>query len=253
MRRDTAVVVLGVVGALLCLVAVLAATTLGPVTVSADSPLDRLTQGGGETDGTGEAEVVEVEESDALPVPERDGGIPPEVVLSMAVALVAGALLVRSLLRARPDETVAEDEEPEDRVDGGDGGVLEAVAAAARRCLDRLDGSGPGAADEAVLACWVELESAGSRLGTGRERTDTPTDFARRLAGAVPGLEGEVQHHLEDLRQVYSRVRYGSEGARPDDVDRARTALRHLLVALAPGEAVSPRMSPRPAARGVRP
>jgi hypothetical protein len=229
-------VLLLALSALACLAAVLVAVALGPAAFSGDSPLDRLVL----ADGTVAEPVPEAEDAvpggDRSPRPEPDGGIPVEVVLSFGVAIVAAALLARSLLRARSDETVAE-EEPAQDAEVDDAAVLEAVADAARRGLDRLQGAGATGADDAVLACWVELEAAGSRLGSGRVLTDTPTDFSERLAAAVPGLDADV---LADLRSTYSRVRYGAEGARPGDVGRARAALEHLLAALEPGAGRGP-------------
>lgn len=226
-----------------CLAAVLLAGVLGPMTFSADSPLDRLRLGQGELDaGT---ELPQEESAVEVPLPAQPrGGIPVEVVLSLAAAIVAGALLVRSVLRARHDEVPDEPDEPDDELGtGNDPGALTAVAEAARLGLARLDGAEDGNATEVVLACWVELEAAGARLGSGRARTDTPTDFARRLAAAVPGLDPDV---LGDLRRTYSRVRHGGAGAvgavDAEDVRRARAALEHLLAAIEPG---APQQVPR--------
>lgn len=233
--RRTALLLAAAVPA--CLVAVLLATGLGPVTFSLDSPLQRVALGGGPLDEPGDEELAQ---DDGPPTPVdtgADDGIPVEVVLSMAFAIVAGALLVGSLLRARP-ETEEDEEQPADEPETGEEGrLLEAVAEAARRGLDRLDGAAAGPADDAVLACWLELESAGARLGAGRDRTDTPTDFARRLEAAVPALDTAV---LADLRSTYSRVRYGSGGAGPDDVRRARAALHQLLAVLPPATRSAP-------------
>ncbi len=219
--------------ALLCLGAVAGAGALGPVPLSGDSLLDRLTEGDGSVDGPGgpgEEVGAVADDEDDLGL-ERDGGMPPEVVLSLLVATVAAALLVRSVLRARPAAAEQEDEDEDEPVlpGGEDEDLRDAVAGAARAGLDRLDRAGPGGADDAVLACWVELEDAGGRAGSARVRTDTPTDFAVRLQAAVPGLDPDV---LADLRRTYSRVRFGPAGtAGPDDVRRARAALEHLLAA----------------------
>jgi len=232
--------VLPVAASLGCLAAVLLAGALGPPTFSSDSPLDRFRLGGGQLD-TVTVDLDVVSDDDPVPVTTREG-IPIEVVLSLAVAVVAGALLARSVLRARHEDVDDPEEGPDEEPAGAGAAVaLAAVAGAARRGLGRLGdpGSrGPGSWDpgDAVLACWVELEAAGDRLGSGRAPTDTPTDFAVRLAAAVPGLDGAV---LADLRRTYSRVRYGCSrpgAVGPDDVRRARAALQHLLAVLGPGD-----------------
>ena len=250
-------VLLGV-AALLCLAAVVLAGALGRPTFSADSPLDRLRLGQGprsDVDPAGEPLVVVAD-----PPPVRtDDAIPAEVVLSLAATVVLGALLVRSVLRARQDEvsddpddnpdaddTAADDTASDDPADD-DPDAVAGVAAAARCGLARLDLTDSGQAGQVVLACWVELEAAGKRLGRGRTSSDTPTDFAARLAAAVPGLDEAV---LDDLRRSYSRVRFGGRapaGAAgapggpgttvgPDEVRRARAALQHLLAVLDPGD-----------------
>lgn len=224
--------VAGVVGVVLaCLAAAVLALALGTPTVSGDGPLDRWRLG---DDGPAQAppeaaaEPVPVEVAEP---PEPLLGVPEEVVLSMAVVIVAGALLVRSLLRARRPDDVPEPEAPEPDEHGAAVDLL-AVAQAARRGLRRLDEVDGGDAGEVVVACWVELELAGSRAGSGRLPTDTPTDFAHRLRAAVPALDPTV---LDELRRTYSRVRYGRRPATADDVDRARAALRQLLGALPAG------------------
>ncbi len=234
-RGATATALLAV-AAVACLVAVLAAASLGPVSVSADSPADRLVLAGRDADVLpGQEEVAAVR--DDPPQPEPEGGIPPEVVISLAAAIVAGGLLVRSLLLARPDPAPEDDDEDgtdDDTADPGADG-LEDVAAAARRALARLDAADPARSSEAVLASWVLLEEAGGRLGRGRAHTDTPSDFAGRLLSAVPDLDATA---LADLRRTYSRVRFGRVGAGPDDVRRCRQSLQELLAVLEPGTAV---------------
>lgn len=211
-----------------CLAVVVLTTILGPPDLTGEGPLDRwrLVEGG----GVGEAEPAPAEEVpvEVEEVPEPLLGIPAEVVLSMAVAIVAGALLVRSLMAARPGGVDEPDEAEEDPAGAADVD-LAGVAAAAHRGLARLDELAGGEPGEVVVACWVELEQAGSGAGSARLVTDTPSDFARRLVAAVPDLDPVV---LGELRRTYSTVRYGRRGADAADVARARSALQHLLLAL---------------------
>jgi hypothetical protein len=237
-RQDGAVARVVVAAALAALVAVLLAAALGPVTFQAGSPLDRLRLGDGAPEAPPAQEGVDEAPVEALDPPEPLLDIPAEVLVSMVAVIVASALLVRSLLRARrpPEQDDGDDDEvPEGLVEGHVD--LDAVAASARRSLLRLAEVPDEQASEAVIACWVELELAGGRAGSAHRHTDSPTDFARRLAVVAPDLDDAV---LDDLRRVYSRVRYGGTGATRDDVVVARTALEHLLAAIAPSRAGAP-------------
>lgn len=216
---------------LLCLGAVVAASTAGPVTFTGEGLLDDLRPASGSLEA-----APPVEQGDELPTETREVGepvlgVPIEVLLAVVVVIVGSALLVRSLLRARhePDPVDDEDEPVPDETVPVD--VL-AVTAAARRGLQRLDGLSGRDPTEVVVACWVELELAGGASGSAHVATDTPTDFARRLAAAVPALD---RADLDRLRQVYSRVRYGRDGADADDVAVARACLAGLLDAVGAG------------------
>ncbi|GAC1327740.1 MAG: hypothetical protein NVSMB17_02220 [Candidatus Dormibacteria bacterium] len=93
---------------------------------------------------------------------------------------------------------------------------------------------GPSAVIDLVLP-WSRLGLLGRRLGVRHRGSDTPLEFARRLAGRVPGLEQEIML----LGGAYSRERYGAVG-RPGG-DRLREAVAwaavrsHLLALLALG------------------
>lgn len=209
---------------LVCLAAVLLASGIGPVRVTGDGPLDRWRATG---DGSAEQAPEPTDDTvvDTGEVDEPALGVPVEVLLAMVFTVVAAALLARAVLRApRP---VDDEDEPEGQDARDDLLVdLDAVAGAARRGLVRLEEVAGAGATDVVVACWVELEVAAGRTGVGRAATDTPTDFAARLHAAAPALDPGV---LTDLRNTYSRARYGSAGASADDVRRAREALRQLL------------------------
>lgn len=213
---------------LACAAAVLLATGLGAPAVSGDSPLDRWQLVDGASEEPAVEEEVAVAPQDTVIRGEPALGIPAEVLGAMLFTVVAAALLVRSVLQARTDDDRAHPADEPDLDEVGGGVDVDAVAAAARRGLLRLQDVPAADADEVVIACWVELELAGGRLGAGPARTDTPTDFARRLAVAVTAADPE---RLDDLRRTYSRVRYGTGGASTADVERARQALADLLAA----------------------
>lgn len=218
---------------LLCLGAVVLAVLLGPVGFSAGAPLDRWRIGDGQLQEPGPELAGEQAAVEVIEAPEPLLGIPVEVVVAMVISIVALALLVRSLLKARrADAALAPAEVEEDGWDASPPRLdVTAVAAAARRGLRRLDELGDADAGEVVVACWVELEIAAGGVGSDRRFTDTATDFALRLAGAAPGLDRTA---LDRLRRVYSRVRFGSRPGTADDVAVARAALTDLLDVLEP-------------------
>ncbi|WP_336923673.1 DUF4129 domain-containing protein [Aquipuribacter sp. SD81] len=229
------------VPALLGLAAVLLAVGLGPVPLSGDSPADRirpLEVAQPTADPAGER-VVDVD-------PPRYGdavaGVPLEVAAAVVATSLALALLVRSLLSARRDA-------PADSADGEDDGGgppdeavtadpdAAALAAAARSGLLRLADVPPGHLADVVVACWAELERAATGTGAARRWTDTPTEFAARLARSAPGLDRAA---LEGLRRTYSRVRFAAPGTparevTPAEADAARAALASLLRAVEVG------------------
>ncbi|MFC5379522.1 DUF4129 domain-containing protein [Aquipuribacter nitratireducens] len=225
-----------VVPALACAVVVALAVLVGPVPLSGDSPLDRLRPAPVAGEAPDEEPAADAVGADALEAPPTDG-IPVEVVVGLLVTIVCLALLARAVLRAarRPAD---DDEEAPDAADETVDALDDAaVAEAARQGLLRLHDVPPDRAADVVVACWVELELAAGAAGAARRWTDTPTDFADRLAAAAPGLDRPA---LDGLRRTYSRVRFGGPGSPErhvtrEEVDEARVALSGLLGALGTG------------------
>ena len=81
---------------------------------------------------------------------------------------------------------------------------------------------------EDVRPAWRRLGWVAARLRVRRRDSDTPLEFARRLAGALPELEGEI----DELGRAYSRGCYRDGGLGVDDLSRADGAWRRLRPAL---------------------
>ncbi|MFN2464722.1 MAG: DUF4129 domain-containing transglutaminase family protein [Candidatus Dormibacteria bacterium] len=85
---------------------------------------------------------------------------------------------------------------------------------------------GPATADDIALA-WSRLGWLGRRVGVRRRRSDTPLEFADRLAQRLP----ELAPHIIALGRAYSRQLYGKGGAAVDDGrSEAWSAVRARLV-----------------------
>ena len=81
---------------------------------------------------------------------------------------------------------------------------------------------------EDVRPAWRRLGWVAARLGVRRRDSDTPLEFAHRLAGALPALGGEI----DELGRAYSRGCYRDGGLGADDMSRADGAWRRLRPAL---------------------
>jgi hypothetical protein len=167
------------------------------------------------------------------------------IVLVVVAALAVGTLLVmvaRALLRlyrgrTRRAGTAAAAVEGE-RVDSvfSWGHLLQQIRAWARRRVRALTrqhaaapadrGAGPPASPEpvpdSVRAHYRRLLAAAGAAGHGRSPSETPLELERRLAFLHPEGAGD---HLDELTQLYDRVRYGRE---PDGVDQTDSAGRHV-------------------------
>jgi transglutaminase-like putative cysteine protease len=86
---------------------------------------------------------------------------------------------------------------------------------------------GPGSLDS-VRPAWRRLGWVGARLGVPRRDTDTPLEFSRRLADALPALGSEI----DELGRAYSRDCYRQGGLDPEDLGRADRAWRRLRPAI---------------------
>ncbi|MDP9325821.1 MAG: DUF4129 domain-containing protein, partial [Candidatus Dormibacteraeota bacterium] len=86
---------------------------------------------------------------------------------------------------------------------------------------------GPRRLDD-VRPAWRRMGWLGARLGVRRRESDTPLEFARRLAGALPAFEREI----DELGSAYSRGIYRQDGLGADDLTSADGAWRRLRPAI---------------------
>ena len=86
---------------------------------------------------------------------------------------------------------------------------------------------GPRRLDD-VRPAWRRLGWVAARLGVRKRASDTPMEFAHRLAGALPALAGEI----DELGRAYSRGCYREGGLGPEELSRADTAWRRLRPAI---------------------
>lgn len=155
------------------------------------------------------------------------------VVLAVAGALVILALLVLLGRRALA-RLAAPTEESGDTVPVGAGLAAETTAAipladlqdAVRRALRHVDDA--ASPHDAVVAAWVALEDAADTHGTTRDPAETPTEFTSRLLAATPAPAASVAQ----LRALYAEARFTRRPVAPDQVTRARDALRTVARAL---------------------
>jgi hypothetical protein len=122
-----------------------------------------------------------------------------------------------------PAPELAPDPRPDPAVTG-------ALADAVDAGLRRLD---EGAARDAVIACWVLLESAAAEAGTARRPAETAAELTTRVLHQHR-VTADVLHRLADL---YREARYSSHLLGEDARKQARAALAQVRVELA-GEQV---------------
>jgi Domain of unknown function (DUF4129) len=111
-----------------------------------------------------------------------------------------------------------------------DPAVIGALADAVDAGLRRLD---EGAARDAVIACWVLLESAAAEAGTVRRPAETAAELTTRVLGQHR-VTADVLHRLADR---YREARYSTHLLGEDAREQARTALAQVREELA-GEQV---------------
>jgi hypothetical protein len=122
-----------------------------------------------------------------------------------------------------PAPELAPDPRPDPAVTG-------ALADAVDAGLRRLD---EGAARDAVIACWVLLESAAAEAGTARRPAETAAELTTRVL-RQHRVTADVLHRLADL---YREARYSTHLLGEDAREQARAALAQVREELA-GEQV---------------
>ncbi len=173
-------------------------------------------------------DAVPVPTITATPPPLADAGETPTwlriAVLVIVGLVVVGAIVVAVYLFRRYGHRLTPlARRPEITT------TTEAVQSAddLRAAVDAgIDELADDAADprQAVIGCWLRLESAAAAAGTRREPDDTPADLVHRVLTAHQ--VSPVQ--LEGLAALYRRARYA-----PGPVDQAmRAEARETLTAL---------------------
>jgi len=97
----------------------------------------------------------------------------------------------------------------------------------------------PRAAADAIISCWLWVESASTASGFPRRKQDTPTEFlagfvtrqsdsrAQQGNGPVTAV-GPVQQAADELLPLYQRARFDQEALDSGAAVRARTAAETL-------------------------
>lgn len=81
---------------------------------------------------------------------------------------------------------------------------------------------------DAVVACWLDLESAAAATGSPRTAAQTPTEFTVGLLAryAAPGRD------LSTLLRLYQQARFSERPVTSHDVEVARRCLRRVAAAV---------------------
>jgi hypothetical protein len=146
--------------------------------------------------------------------------------VAATVAIVALYSLVSLLLAGR---------DPPYRLDLDDaGGAVDLdVGAALREQASRsalaLESTSAGEANNAVVACWVELEHVAEAAGQPRARSQTPTEFTAML---LTELSGD-QQAVDTLLELYHQARFSSSPLPDHAAATAADSLHRLSLALA--------------------
>jgi len=144
--------------------------------------------------------------SGALGLPATE---PLVVLLVIGVAIVGVALVARRQRGARQDDSAADTDE--------DTSQAAAVGRAAGRAADRIEATG---LDNEVYRAWGEMTQL---LDVDDPETNTPREF--EAAAVEAGME---RADVEELTDLFERVRYGEYTAASADEQRAVELLRHI-------------------------
>ena len=157
---------------------------------------------------------------------------PPHVNPIFAIVLVAGLLAVLAgillivwvmtiaLRRRRLSLRLPTRHPPP--VDAAPKSVVD-LDRAVDRALDELGAVGP--VDDAIIRCWMQLETAAGAAGLGPDASDTPEEAVGRMLVAG-GVRAEPLRRLADL---YREARFSRHRMTEADADAAREALTGIL------------------------
>lgn len=248
--RSRVVLVAGAVGGFVLLLAVVTAARSGPVRDSGTAdrvpPIAPLETVWG-------APPVSTAATATPPPPPTPIEVPGW--LGTTLAVLGGALLllflvllvrrllplVRALLARVHRRLAGGPRQPGTRLDAPDDGVGTELRDRVTAAADALAES-TGPPRDAVVACWLDLESAAAATGSPRTAAQTPTEFTVGLLAryAAPGRD------LSTLLRLYQRARFSDRPVTPQDVEVARRCLRRVAAAvpIAPDPAAADPVAP---------
>lgn len=153
-------------------------------------------------------------------------------VLLIAVFAFAVTLLARFLYRKFTELT----SEREESVGGRE--QLPATVGLAQPPPVRNRESGrdfdPRAAADAIISCWLWVETAAAAAGSGRRKADTPTEFLHQFVGrrqessTASESAARTRAAAEVLLPLYQRARFDQVALTEDAAVRARAAAQTL-------------------------
>ena len=107
--------------------------------------------------------------------------------------------------------------------------TVAALRDAAELAVFEAEAARPGAASDAVIACWVILEQAAGSAGTPRRAPQTPTEFT----AAVLADHHADREALASLLELYHEARFGGAVLPDEAASTAAAALRTISASLA--------------------
>lgn len=155
--------------------------------------------------------------------------VPLIALAALAVLIIARRL--RLVRRRRQERAATRAREPAPPSPPTPTEEAEELGAELVRQAAALDDGEPR---NAIVASWVALEQAAARAGVVPDRTETPTEFARRAATAYRLHEAA----LDSLADLYREARFSRHELTPAHIEEARrclTTLAHDLRVGVPG------------------
>ncbi len=144
-------------------------------------------------------------------------GVLLQFVLAVVIlsVLLGAVLLVQAVVRRRPQLVEAED---------ADFAVPPVPEELLRSAADRMALLEAGEPRNAIVAAWLDLESAAGASGLARHPSETSTEYTARVLGTWP----VDRDRLADLAQLYREARFSLHPLGEDERRRALEDLRVL-------------------------
>jgi hypothetical protein len=161
-----------------------------------------------------------------------------DVIMLGSVLAVLGALVLttRFLARTRGDERPAESVDEQALMLSHDDVLGGELRQAAEHGAEMLRSARPGGRSrDAVISCWLRLESAAAVAGGGRHPAQTPSEFTVQLLAA----RSVDRDSLDLLLRLYQRARFGSAALPEAATAQALGALERVAADLSAPQAAS--------------